>query len=127
MEKTEVIKTEDRRKEERSLARRVELFKPFMKAGVLKPSLDNVNHNHSIIPVHVQLPAMEGNPSSLMNIKSHLKQYGSFACIPKYCNANQNYIRNNNLEHKWFYLTVDGKPQLLILNLQENQYRCNKL
>ena len=79
MGKTEVIKTKDGRKEERSLARRVELFKPFMKADVLKPSLDNVDHNHSEITVHVQLPAMVGNPSSLMNIKGHLILW--FICL----------------------------------------------
>ena len=90
-----------------------------------EPSLKNVDHNHSIIPLHVQLPAMEGNPSSLANVKSHLWQYGSFVRIPKYCEADEDYCSDNrDLQHHWFYLTVDGKPRLLILNLQENQYRC---
>ena len=103
---------------------RLIFFRSFIKPNC-ELSLSNVDHNHSIIPLHVQLPAMEGNPSSLANVKNHLRQYGSFVRIPKYCEADEDYKSvDSSLQHHWFYLTVDGKPRLLILNLQENQYRC---
>ena len=48
------------KKDEKNLARRIKFFQPYMKVGC-EPKLENVAHNHSIIPLHVQLPAMKGS------------------------------------------------------------------
>lgn len=78
-------------KEHRSIEQRIEFFSPFMKSGE-EPSLKNVDHRHSIIPIVEQLPAMQGNPSSLENVRLHARQYGSFIRVPKYCNADPSYL-----------------------------------
>ena len=114
-----------RRKQNKSRCTRAEFFKHFMLPGK-SVALENVAHSHSIQPIIHQMPAMYGNPSSLENIKNHLRCYGSFARVPRYCQSDENYScdRDESLEHEWFYLTTDGKPRLLIINLQENCYRC---
>ena len=113
------------RKQNKSRSTRAEFFKHFMLPGK-STALENVAHSHSIQPIIHQMPAMAGNPSSLENVKYHLRCYGSFARVPRYCQSDDGYSseRDESLNHEWFYLTTDGKPRLLIINLQENSYRC---
>lgn len=68
---------------EKSKSRRAEFFSQFMKPG-MKTALENVDHRHSIQPIHQQMPAMVGNPSSLENVKGHLRCYGSFVRLPRH-------------------------------------------
>ena len=57
-----------------------------------------------------------GNPSSLEEVKNHLRQYASWTRISKYCRSDPKYVKNElneNLEREWFHLFVDGKPRSL--------------
>ena len=114
-----------RRRVNKSRSQRADFFAPFMQPG--KPvALENVDHRHTRQPVIHQMAAMSGNPNSLENVRYHLRCYASFARVPRYCHHDDQYDNalDQSLEHQWFYLTTDGKPRLLILNLQENCYRC---
>lgn len=79
-----------RTKENRSIEQRLKFYSPFMKPD-LPINLKNVDHKHRPRPIVEQLPAMQGNPSSLENVRGHARQYGSFLHVPKYCRADPSY------------------------------------
>ena len=117
-------KYEKAKRQDKSLDRRLNMFKHHMKEKH-EISLANVDHNHSKTAIKLQGTAMEGNPASYESVKNHTRQFASFVRVKKYVESDPSHDgKDNPLEREWFYIVVDGKPKLLILGLQESCYRC---